>query len=1204
MTAEINELRYNPEEHMIKEHGYEFANNYVNNGYILNGKNIQSNVEYCEPQELKTIVLYDKALEMETIVGYDEPLHTETNVAYCEPQEMETNVAYCEPLETKTIVPCNEPLEMNRMSTNQRFVDSTEPYQYPSHFEQSEEQQLNYPSNENFVFDDINDKNSFNVSNEIYEISNETKSIPMQTNLNQMNDLSYNLPHQHGEELSEGCLEQNIVSEYKNNHKNIYCEIAPKKVFIERTIVVETDLNQMTHVQKLSKQSCGEEKIQNNNEINYEIRNEIELNVCEADLNYEDLLKEEFQNKVDMSGRKYGSRVNFHHTTLDEERKGKVYYKTPKHSYVQSKLSVGEYKDYNEINNRIVSNSRSNSYVQNKQYNHENSSRSSRKSAPSRLALNDDVFYSTNYRAEMSQYDINQENGQNIMNSLQIENQAFVDESDQLTWPLNSLVDQETPLFDPTTTNIESSKKENLVYESSKDFENQFQNIEQTLEPPIHSILHHIGEHHLVHHEHIVWGENSTSDEVQSIVHQPNPKFRPSYVNEHEQHPHDEHKVYRKNSTCDVLQKDNNHPNINFKLSFVSDPYKSLQSLVPQNVIAANNESLEKAKSPVGSPSSIQSLRSVLVPSDNTCESKKNEEKIVVYSNNEEQIKDQRSLRYRSKSTSDGLNKHLLKSVNMEKSKSIKPIKSPSFVQNFISIFQGSSKNEHPNNVSEDEVMEPKNIEEPIKEENIKEELSSTNVHGEGSESPKEGDSPSFAQSLISLFQEIPNDASLKSLKQNEKVNEETTSTNNLRLDVNNKKTKSLRLNKSLSHVLTKKSKFLKSTKSLSYSQTNEVKSPKLSKSLSFTEKFMALFQSSPNDTSTNRLSQINNQTQSNESEGFNAIPSQQGQESDYNSNVSTLCAPHHELPSLQLSKVSNDSKNELSLKSIIQDQFEEYPSKNEFIKNCDVIDESRRASLEEVRKELSFKLGNRQNQDEEEESNGIFMENKHDSKTPYVMHSNIRNHEPRRYSIDKLGDNFKQMQERSQSTSNNSRTSLYSNLQKTKPKSMATSRFLTPAIEKYILEEDFSGREINNPNERNNNYDNDLKQSMHDRLQELDLENCHQHSIINSRQTSFDKNKNKNNETNMMSSKIGESIDSNCQMLTPSNTASLRGGNLTLSPKEDLACEENNDNILCIAKIRFVLPENLELLANHIQNQATTNIDDNNSNFRIGVRF
>jgi hypothetical protein len=102
MTAEINELRYNPTEHMIKEHGYQ-----ITNDYTYNKQSLEPNVEYCEPQDLKTEISYDnqilpiiinnKPFELETFVLFDNTLQMEANVIQDEPLEMETNVVYDEP---------------------------------------------------------------------------------------------------------------------------------------------------------------------------------------------------------------------------------------------------------------------------------------------------------------------------------------------------------------------------------------------------------------------------------------------------------------------------------------------------------------------------------------------------------------------------------------------------------------------------------------------------------------------------------------------------------------------------------------------------------------------------------------------------------------------------------------------------------------------------------------------------------------------------------------------------------------------------------------------------------------------------------------------------------------------------------------------------------------------------------------------------
>jgi hypothetical protein len=868
-----------------------------------------------------------------------------------------------------------------------------------------------------------------------------------------------------------------------------------------------------------------------------------------------------------MNKKQSNSRVNFHHTTADEERKGKVYYKTPKHSYAQSKLDIGGYEDNDELEYGVLNNSRSKSYVQNKQYSNENFGRSSRWSVPSKMALNDGKFCNFDSKAKTLYFDKNQEIGKNQMESSQLENKMFVDETtmNQSPWPLNSTLDQGTSLFDLLTTNKESSK-ENLVDEQSINFESGSHNTEQI---PIHSILHHSGEqHHPMHH--IVWGENSTSDESQdtNLVHQSNPKFRPSYISQHEQHPHDEHTIYSEKLISDALQGNNvtYESYTKFKPSYVSNSQKSLQSILPDNEVQTSTNvidtNIESSKTNE-SPSFFQNLMPVLVPSYNTPKSKYFESKFATQSNIKEQVQNQRNKKLRSKSTSNGSNKRLPKDVHTRKNESTKSVKSPSFVQSFMSLFQTSPKNESSKVASENEVVEFGNIGDPIKNQDKKNESFSTKVLNNDLESLQESKSPSLAQSLISLFQESPSNTSLESLSQNEKIKEETLMTNNLAQDVHTNKTRFLGLNKSQSYVPSKESKSSKLAKTLSFSHpAKNTKSPKLNKSLSFSERFMMLFQSSSNDTSTKELNQIENQIQKSEPKDSEAILIPQSKKSDCDYNASTSFLAYHEHRPVHLSTTNNDNRNESmqnELASIYtpQHQFDEYSTKND----RNIMDESRRASIEELRKELSFKL-----------------DSNHEI-SPYVTHQITRNHEPRRYSVDKLGNNFKELQQRSQSTSSMSRASLYSNLQRTRPKSLATSQFLSPRIQNDILEENLVDRDINDDLERNNEYGTSTRQSMHGRKREIELKNCsQQHSRIHFDQTLVDKNKDPLEDVaKVINTTLEQSINSDCQTLTSSKSEFLSSENLTLPTKD---CDLN-ENILCIAKIRFVLDENL---ASHVQ--------------------
>lgn len=725
-----------------------------------------------------------------------------------------------------------EPLRYNRMSTNQRFRDESVNEQLIFNNDHQEEQfrhdknWKNTNTNKNTQYwtydtsednlhpilrplidhqhlDDLNIQNqqpyNFHESTSDHQDQNDSThlegresfsiepmeelndvnySIPLQTNQkHELHHFSYVLPCHYVEGLLENYPKNDTNLQSKNDQAKMYLYIAPKKIVIEKKIIVETNFEEKISMlrptsykqnTKLNKTNWSlnppildneilynnqypsdmiAESSQNENNDHLSIKLEIfdqmprcdnitnNINEIQQHLSFNDTpIKQESmvqENKINNIDDQTHSKVYFHHTTEDE-RKGKVYYKTPKHSYSGSKIGGNGYDEEEEELNYEISNivSKNRSYVVSN-YTNDNNDRNSRWSSPSQLALHNDNFDS---KVESS-FVVNQQDEEININSTEreythcqdapndiLENQSYNDESriSHVHWGLNSSSDH----VQIPTNFIVPNNNSNSTYESN--LKNESDNNLSNVNHPIHSILHHSGEQHS-HKEHINWGENSTSDRPEKLqnMHESITEVKPShisYVQEFLQ-PHvsidkellSTEKITNDNKVDVESQESNEPPSLVDKIlsSFQSSLNQTIPEETSQNV-GSNHESTEK---PTNVSLELQSTK------DKTSSHTSNE--IV------------------TESTKDIVHQN----------KNAKFSKSPSFVQSFLSLFQSSPSKTQEENSQENENVIQSN-ESTNQNDNVNEVSTQSESESKNSQNVDKSDDVSIVSTIFSSFYE------------------------------------------------------------------------------------------------------------------------------------------------------------------------------------------------------------------------------------------------------------------------------------------------------------------------------------------------------------------------------------------------------------------------------------------------------------------
>jgi len=966
------------------------------------------------------------------------------------------------------------------------------------------------------------------------ESNDEHYNIPLQIYQQRAShEFSYVVPCHYVEGLLKNYPKKDKELQLENDQATMYLYIAPKKIVIEKKIIVETDFEEKISMSRPNsyKQNIKVNKtnwslnypildneifyndqypshmiaessqIDNNDQLSIKLEifdqmpkfdnvpnntNKIQerLSYNDSPIKHESIVQQNKTSNMDDPTRDpTHSKVYFHHTTQDEKKK-KVYYKTPKHSYSQSKINANGYDDDGDEFDYEISNdaSKKRSYIVNNFNKNDNFGSNSRWSSPSQLALRDNTFESQNELLYLDQKDeeininsnecvyIHNEDAPNDI----IENQSHNIESrvSHKHWDPNSSLKQvETPttLIVP---NVESFNKENNTYESN--IKNESNNNHSSTNHPIHSILHHSGKQH-PHHEHIIWGDNFVSDEQQELqnINHSIMEVKPSHISQVQESLQPSALIDKEFLSIEKIKIDDNKvqgqsqeineaPSLldrNFVISFQSSPDEQSFENTSQNVV--EEESIEKS---TNASLEIQSTKE------------------KVYENSHELVID---------STKETIHQN----------KNAKFSKSPSFVQSFLSLFQGSSHN-------------------------AQEEKSHENENA------------------------IQNN---ESTSQKDSINQVST-----QLEGDTRNSKKVDKSDDVSTIL---SSFHEPTS----------------------------FQSSiPQDHIKGR----------------------------------------HE--SIALNELSNE--NEIQDKDVLNSNYENKSIDDEAYYNelpHRKMDASRKASVDEVRKELLLKLRNQQEEELEDTTtlnnvkmNTLDHESIHAIRNDELVNENFdkvlqnkkeefshvslqhTNHEPRRYSIDKIDVNkLKDMQYRSQSTSM-SRTSLYSSFRDRPSKSIVNSQFFRTNEFTSNIHEGHESFGVENEVRESKDKEN---------VQESQAKIYYQGSIIHSKQTSFDMNANeedtsfdKNDNgsiTNAFNDKVVETFMPSNSLISTFNNENQRSNR-----SSKVSTNDDNDpdkSILCVARIRFVFPGKSTILATS-QNHTTTSTSStpNKSDFNVGLKF
>ncbi|XP_073385998.1 uncharacterized protein [Physcomitrium patens] len=279
----------------------------------------------------------------------------------------------------------------------------------------------------------------------------------------------------------------------------------------------------------------------------------------------------------------------------------------------------------------------------------------------------------------------------------------------------------------------------------------------------------------------------------------------------------------------------------------------------------------------------------------------------------------------------------------------------------------------------------------------------------------------SFVGKIASFFQKPSNKNNLEDSFKNEIVIESSDTNinkNGYEEHMSTNDTNGVNYYKSygaLSYKDPKKNNSEKSIRSMSYAHSLGSKAPKESKP-SFVQSIKALFQDAPSNSEKNN----NTWEASTLTTDYKPMPTQTQLLSTIQNNEKELS---HQYVDLQQSNQKTSAGNQIG---------------NELIDDHQLMDSSKRASIEEVRRELSFKLGK---QLEAQEQESMYTPKVQYEKKTHVTHVRGRDDEPRRYSIDKIGADLAQLKQKTQSSSE-SRESVYSNFLKAPSKSVGALHF------------------------------------------------------------------------------------------------------------------------------------------------------------------